>query len=237
MYVAANLRPSSHPHGSRHAPPDETALDSAPPDIDAAPLDVRTPEPATFRAANGAQLTTPDPMMKAAMVELSAAWPRSIGFESLVASCLARVHSDAVLDSRRVAHETEILGNDLIKCYVSGLAGFSVSPSRFVTTVSDRPAVCRLARWQAKSAAPVVTNRAHATISLSDLERQVLLSAGGTQDIAALIEGLHEKVASGELVILQSGQRLASSPEAYKTLDRHLADCLEQIARKALLIG
>jgi methyltransferase-like protein/SAM-dependent methyltransferase len=242
LYIAANLTRE----GRRHSPDgsQQARRNDAPPQgstnqvsdhlAKISDLDVRNHEPATFHTVNGTHITTPDPMMKAALVELQSVWPGSIQFESLLETCLARVHANTALDSRRAAQETETLGNDLVKCYVSGLAQFCVSPSRFVTVVSERPESSRLARRQAESGA-VVTNLAHALFRLDDLDRHVLRHADGAKDTVALTETLHQLVESGELIIHDQGRRLISGPETRTILARYVADSLPRLASQALL--
>jgi methyltransferase-like protein/SAM-dependent methyltransferase len=253
LYIAASLtprcsRPASNAEtGSSHRDPCDDASIAQVVPLDAtnqlsdhlanmSDLDVRSHEPVTFHADNGAHITTPDPMMKAALVELRSVWPSAMQFETLLKTCLARVFADSVLDSHRVAKETVVLGSDLVKCYVSGFAELRVSPSRFESTVTEHPKAFRLARGQGESGS-LVTNLDHDLVRLEDIDRRVLTLVDGTRSAEAIAEVLHQSVASGDLVIHEQGRRLAPGPEARTILARCVAESLSRLASRALLVG
>lgn len=196
FYVASSVRPVSR----------DPKLDSA------------TVE--QFRSDRGASITTDHALIKSALLELGAAWPRAVRFDELLAGARARLSHGAAPESVDDGEESLVLGQLLLKTYAASVVELHVHAPAIAVEVSERPAASPLARLQARFG-PVVTNLLHASVRIGDdAARYLLILLDGTRDRAALLE------------------ELASGREGARDfLDRNLDENLRRLARLALLAG
>lgn len=187
-----------------------------------------------FRGPNSV-MSTSEPVVKAAMLRLTEAWPHSVPFAALFASARSRLNPQpVVVDTAHVTYDTQQLAEPLLRCYATSLVSLSVEPSPFTLEVSVRPRAARLARFQAKSGNSV-TNLNHEGVQLNDLERHVLPHLDGQRDIAAVVDELAIRVAEGALVVHDQGSPVTDPERVGAILTGAIPSCLEQLARRALL--
>jgi methyltransferase-like protein/SAM-dependent methyltransferase len=198
-------------------------------------LDPCTADRVTFRRP-GSTLTTNEPLVKAAMLHLRSIWPRSMAFADLLAAARRRLYPGAlVLDARRAEEEKRTLAAPLLRCYATTHVDLSAEPERFTLEPPERPQATRLARFQAQAGQPV-TNLAHESVRLSDLERHVLRFLDGGHDRPLLLEVLADEVRAGRLVVHEQGEEI-DDPERVQTILRQILDeTLLAIIRKGLVM-
>ena len=195
------------------------------------PVDLKSAQPNKFSTGDS-QLTTTDSLVKAAMLELAAIWPRNIRFGSLLAKAAARISGEAaVIDTSRNSAFGRRLAEPLLKCYATGVVELSVSESNFRTEIDTKPVADSLARYQAAGGLPV-TNRRHQTLNLSDFQRHVLASLDGTRDTGALLNEIQNLASSGRIIIQQDE---TGSPTT-DNLDLKVSNILRELANMTLLV-
>jgi methyltransferase-like protein len=191
-----------------------------------------------FTGAGEVRITTRDPIIKAALVELSANWPASLAFPELCRR--ARMRLGGPSDTETAARDARQIAEVIWAFYGAGSAyAVDLSPRPFpgVARPSARPTARPLARWQAERGLRAVTGLRHDAVYLKRFERQLLRLLDGTHDVAALVEALAAQAASGELTIQQDGQPVAG-PEAVRGVLRlAVVRQLAQFARQGLLVG
>jgi methyltransferase-like protein/SAM-dependent methyltransferase len=195
MYVASALQPAS------------------------ANLDIGSSAPAAFRSPQGRTPTTTDPLLKAALVHLAEHWPQAVSFAGLSGAARARLGWAASADPAR---DRQILGKSLLQLYSANLVELHIRELPFVRQVPDRPLASPLARLQAASG-PAVTNLRHESVSLGDLDRQVLRCLDGRHNRATLLE--------------QLGDFLCASGKVSGTRSAALDQCLARLANGPLFVG
>ena len=164
-----------------------------------APVD-DSPECKEYRDAGGATLEIADPLTRAAVLELQAAWPASVQYRTLLEKAAARAGLPA--DGDNAAQ----LAWALLMCHTAS-RGMEVHlfPHCFQTTVSEFPMVPALIRWQA-TRNNWVTNLRHENLALSPEDRAFLQKVDGTRsvDILALEAGNAREVLAqfGRLALL-----------------------------------
>ena len=164
-----------------------------------------------FATPDGLELSTDDPLLKAALVHLAEVSPWPVPLGELLTG--ARILLGQPADAAAPARDVKVLGSRLLNCFLAGLVELHVRPPSFRLEVSDRPVASPLARWQVTSAvADRVTNLRHELIRLTDLARRLL----------PLLDGRHDRT---ELLGL-----LKAEPQ-------QLDETLLQLARSALLAG
>jgi methyltransferase-like protein/ubiquinone/menaquinone biosynthesis C-methylase UbiE len=190
-----------------------------------------------FRGPDGT-LSTPHPIVKAAMCYLAEIWPRAVPFATLGAVARSRLGGGPGPDAVAAARETQVLGTSLLECYTSPyqLVELHVAPPPLVAEVGERPVASALARFQAAAGA-TVTNLRHEIVGLSELSRHVLRYLDGSRDRAALLDALAELAARDILVVQHQGQPVKEVEKARAFLGESLDQSLRELARHALLVG
>jgi SAM-dependent methyltransferase len=124
----------------------------------------------TFRGPKGASLTTDEPLAKAAMLALGAAWPDAVPVSEL--------------------GDGEALHSLLLQAYAANLVQLHVWTPTLASTPSARPRASALARLQATEGSRI-TNLRHATLEVTDdLGRHLIRLLDGTRDRPALLHEL-----------------------------------------------
>jgi SAM-dependent methyltransferase len=120
-----------------------------------------------------------DPLVRAALAELGAAWPRPLPFPEICARAVERIGGSP--DAPKVA---ATLAQVLFAAFLHGDLELERHAPRFTTRVGERPRATALARHLAPGgAAPTLR---HATAELDEAQRQLLPLCDGSRDAAAL---------------------------------------------------
>jgi methyltransferase-like protein/SAM-dependent methyltransferase len=196
--------------------------------------DLRAAGRTTFRR-RGSTLTTSEPLIKAAMLQLREAWPRYLHFSELLAGARARLQRGArVVDARLAQEEADSLGRVLIQCYSTTHIDLCVQPLPYTLEIPPRPRCTRLARHQA-TLDRSVTNLMHESVRLSDIERRLLPHLDGEHERSDLLALLKQDVAAGRLVAQDNGAEVKDPAELQAVLGNVLNQALTGIAHKGLL--
>jgi methyltransferase-like protein/2-polyprenyl-3-methyl-5-hydroxy-6-metoxy-1,4-benzoquinol methylase len=212
LHVASPLRPS--------APTPDLESDSA----------------AEFANDSGMSLSTPLPIVKAALTCLGEIWPRCEPFHDLAALARSRLAGPRPDDP---AGDAQALGKALLTAYASAdrrLVELWLQPPAFAAEAGARPLASRLARVQAASAHQV-TNLRHERVNLSPLDLRLLRLLDGTRDRAELPGALLEGFQPGEVSISQGGQPVTEAAQLREILGDFIDQCLPRLARAALLLA
>ena len=190
-----------------------------------------------FGGAKGAIIATSRPTVKAALLRLGQAWPRSVPFAELLHARASFDAAAAPLSPEEAKEEALALGEFLLRAYVVNFLELQTHPSQFVTKVSERPAASALARRQLQVASVVATLR-HTALKIEDsLGQNLLRLLDGTRDRQDLLRELKELVKSGAAVIRQDGQPVRDLEKAQAIVASELEQSLEALARSALLVA
>jgi methyltransferase-like protein/SAM-dependent methyltransferase len=201
-----------------------------------ATIDPRSWDPVTFKRP-GSTLSTKEPLLKAAMLELRAAWPRPIPFQELLAAARGRLHPGTqVIESDRAANDARNLARPLLRCYATTHVDLHAQPPQVAYAIPERPTISRVARQQAAQPGVAVTTLLHEIVQMGDFERQVAKLLDGTRDRAAIIETLTQLVADKTLVVHEKGKPVADLDQVRVILAKVLEDALPSLARKNLLL-
>jgi methyltransferase-like protein len=142
------------------------------------PIDFTKGVQTTFISRAGNPVTTPLPLLKAAIVELTQRWPAAVSFGDLFAACCRR------LELEGTEHARTLLGRAiLLVLTTSDMVEVSIEPSMFTVAPGDKPLASPLAREQAKSG-PVVTNLRHEPAALPPADQRALPALDGTNTAA-----------------------------------------------------
>lgn len=168
-----------------------------------------------FLLDDGTSATTNMAVLKAALVELFEGWPRAMAFRELLEGVYGRLHISPD------QHEPirALLAALLVRGYISQLVAVHCEPFRFTLSLSERPKASALARMLAPSTASLPSLR-HRQVSLSDVDRLVLILADGTRTI--------------DQIAAAAGQQLGDQPDFQNRSELHGQAALEELVRSSL---
>jgi len=197
--------------------------------------DWRSDEVVEFRAPGSERfLATGDPVSKAALVSLRAAWPGSVRFPELFFAACERLGVSPGDDPARVVEVAEHLAGVLVQGHLSDLVGLRNGPIPIGDGSEAKPRGCPFARLQAKTR-DRVTNRRHAPVALSEASRWILQRLDGTRDRARLLGEMQRDVASGALALPKPEPGVAEDAPVEERLRATLDADLARLARTALI--
>ncbi len=129
------------------------------------------------------EVTVDGPLAKAALLELSEAWPASLLFTDLAARAAARVDHAAPSPGDSQPQLASLIST----FYKAGIIDLTAGPDRFAATAGPRPEASLLARLQLATQNEVANLR-HSMIRVEDaISKSLLLLLDGTRDRPALL--------------------------------------------------
>jgi SAM-dependent methyltransferase len=199
-------------------------------------IDLGPGVPLEFGTQQGVKVSLQSPLLKAALLGLATAWPAAVPFAEVwdgAHALLARNgHSAAAAEA-----VPEALAGALLKCFLAEVVELHVHAARFAVAAGERPVASPLARLQAARSGRVTSLR-HRNIELNGFERQLLGLLDGSRDCAALLDGLVEAVAKGEVELKpKDGQPLTDPEQARALMAPTVEPALSRFASWSLLLA
>jgi methyltransferase-like protein/trans-aconitate methyltransferase len=191
-------------------------------------VDPATTEEARFKIEGGA-LTTPAPIVKASMLILAERWPEAISFADLVNETEARTSKAVSVPRTDLAGA---LATNLAHSFIRQVVELYVSPPKVRCVAGDFPRASALARLQA-AAQPHVTTQLHASASLNEFARRIVLLADGTRSRGDIYGALLQAVHNRELVMVDA----AGQPQTNMPVDQLLETALDNALRELGRLG
>jgi methyltransferase-like protein/cyclopropane fatty-acyl-phospholipid synthase-like methyltransferase len=191
--------------------------------------DIRSDAPEEFRSPTDDRLTTPRPIVKAALTALFAAWPRSLSLDELWAEVRSLLGPAPDGDRR-------ILAEVLLKAHVGNLVAIHTYEPPFAAAAGDRPIASIVARYQAESEAKICNLR-HRVVKLDDFDSLVIRLLDGNRDRPAIVAALEQWAAEAVFEISHAGQPVQDEAQRRAALTECLDASLARLAKLALLVG
>jgi methyltransferase-like protein/SAM-dependent methyltransferase len=198
------------------------------------PVDVTSDTMEKFRASGGITISTPDLIMKAALLDLAEVWPQAVKFETLLPTARQRLQDGPVHDAGGLNEDAMILGDDVLRCFTAGAIEVRLRPTPMSTKVSDNPVTMHVTRRQAH-AGNVVTNTRHALVKLNDLDRHVVRHLDGNRDEDDLLSVLLELVSDNILVVRSHDSSPAADEQLHHVLATAINESILRLRRYAIL--
>lgn len=196
-------------------------------------VDVRSASPVTFRNSVAAMVSH-EPLIKAAMLELSGCWPRPIPFGSLLMAARRRVAGSGATIQPKADDQSWLINGMVATGFSTTLIELSTIPAAFNLQPGERPLASPTARWQAETS-ETVTNRRHEPVELSYVQRLMMRFLDGHHDRSEIVAALQELMKDETLVIHDAGQRIEAGPRAQQVLTEAINSNLPILARLCLL--
>lgn len=194
----------------------------------------------TFQHPKGSQLSTSDPLLRAALRALADAWPSRLAFPDLLAAAWQRMGLGPTTDvAMSGAPEAKAptdavekkLCSFLLQGFFTGMVELSVRPAGWATALPERPAVRRLARLQSETDDTVTTLR-HQNLKLNRMARQLLRLLDGTRTRDQILRDLEKEIRDSAKAI---GGKVIMEPQDRARLGRAMDQDLKRFVGEGLL--
>ena len=194
--------------------------------------------PVRFETLTGQQLTTANPVTKAALMLLEEAAPASLAFGELLKAARERL---PVTHRVTIALEQDAftLGADMLIAYGAGAlvqlyaASNRVAPATLVRDATAALAAPAYARWQARQSGEL-TNLHHMRVSVDEPCRQTVLLLDGSLDRVGLHAAFYQLIVAGTLLLQEEGKAFVPAPDA-PVVGQALEAILNTLAANALI--
>ena len=186
-----------------------------------------------FDSSDGAVLTTDQPVIKAALLEVGNAFPLPRHFASILDHARLAAASESPADS-----DGPLLAQALYKAFHLGLISLQVDAPIFATVVGDKPLASPLARLNVEMGNDVVASLRPSMVRLDSRPALELLAVlDGTRDRDMVLETLASRMAKYEIPGESEGESIRHDASWWKTqLEPTLEGALQLIANMALLV-
>lgn len=204
------------------------------PEKEESEININEFEPVKFflNANKDSNLTTSSPNMKALLY----------GFAEnkaiyLKVDDLCKIAAKKLKEPDRKALKNELVNNAL-RFVLSGHMQISTEPSLAITSISEKPKVSEVTRYQAKSNTRLwVTNLHHERIGINLFDKYAMQYMDGKHTHEEIIDKVIEHhVNSGDLTLNKNEQKITDPKEVRTELSQVLKTTLERLSQGALLI-
>ncbi|MFO0586868.1 MAG: methyltransferase domain-containing protein [Polyangiaceae bacterium] len=159
-----------------------------------------------FLGLGGQRVASPDPLLKAALLELHAVFPKALRFAETVSAAVTRLH-EAGADGEPSDAQVGGLARDLWELYRSGLVDLLPDPPRFPVGSKRGPVLHALARHEVASGRPPTT-ALYTPMELPRFEAELVRHMVPGADEDSLVGAMLLEAAKGGVAIEIGGSRL-----------------------------
>lgn len=191
------------------------------------------PNAMEFADSRGQPVMIAERLHQIALTHLAERWPEAPVISELIdrtgelAVREGRSCDPSEIEAQICALVLSLFGRDLIELYIQR--------PLVAQAVPERPCAPLLARLQAGSGSLVVNLR-HETISLGDLEREIVGRLDGRSGRQELLEHLLGCVRDGRLTVAEDGEAVTDADQQRRNLEIVLEDGLKTLLRAALIL-
>lgn len=191
----------------------------------------------SFEASEHLELSTPLPLLKAALLLLSQSYPAFIQFDDLCTRARAMVNGgETQADARPDESDLERLGSNLLGLFARNQIQLSICPPRCERGSGPhamQPKTSALARLQARRQSPGCTNLRHRNIAVDSFERSLLSRMDGAHSMESLVDGVCLDIGAGKVSVELNGAPCSDPAVIAEVAGQKLT----QLAQKAFLVA
>jgi SAM-dependent methyltransferase len=188
-----------------------------------------------FRTHGGARIESDEPLLKAALLVLSRAWPLPLPAQRLIGLAMSSLRERGLLEGARVdAAGIRATMDDLVALARRRLIEILPWAPPVAVRIPSRPAVRPITRLEAERS-PVVTSVLHEPVLLEEPLRTLVRLLDGTRDLRALVAELSDRIDAGELPISPAGAEELAGAERIVRLAEMLGRAVSRVHALGLL--
>jgi SAM-dependent methyltransferase len=179
---------------------------------------------AEFTGPRGSRLQVDEPLAKAAMIELIAAWPRALPWAQLLKQARTRLGQPP---TDEFDDEAERLAQFVLAGYGADLVELHLHQAAWVVVPGQRPVLSPLPRGQLTCGRQMVAGLRHTGSRMDEpVVREMLLLLDGTRDLDAVAAELGRRIDAGELPLPAGTQRENLLADVHKAVHDAAAEAL-----------
>jgi len=199
------------------------------------PIDYTNDKKQLFIEPSGSSVETSYPLTKSTLAVIKDLWPRVADFDDLFEEANRRLDDLLLSNVTNRKKSKQILADDLLYCYTANALEFHTWQADFVTIVSKKPKVSKLAAYQAAES-HIVVNQRHETVYLDPVSQHMVPLLDGTKDRIAIMNRLEECVIDGKITMNKNDMPLTDSKSIRVALEKAVEKTLGDLARSAMLV-
>lgn len=184
-----------------------------------------------FSDPAGRTLTTSSSIVCERIADLARHAPATATLEDLTKDLATEVSASGDSDPQAVNDVKHALFNMVL----AGIADISTTPVALRPAIAAQPIALPIARSDAGTGMTWTTNARHETVTLDAVQRVLLPLLDGTNDRAALMQELRERVQKGDITFNRDGSPLVDQREISNAIDEHVTLALNAFQRALLL--
>jgi methyltransferase-like protein/predicted O-methyltransferase YrrM len=197
------------------------------------------PNPKVFKTFDGKEITIEHTLTQTAINYLASIYPQPSLFNDIFAQVLIRLGINNN-DPAKLEVYRQVLAEELLSLYAKyfNLVELSLIPPAFTTTISEKPIVSPLARWQAQHG-QTVANLQCKIGNLDNLMGYILIHLDGQHTATDLVNLLLTQIEQGNLKLeLDHNDTEQDQAQVIRQgLENLVTEILTLVARSALLIA
>lgn len=187
-------------------------------------------------SVNGRSIYSDNTLVKATLVALSRAAPQQLNFTELLTQVrsLLTGNNNIIRDHSVQQHEEVAMCDQLLLLYSRGLVEALVQPYAHLTTsITDKPEISAVARYQALNTSGPVTNLKHTPIEADGFVRQVMSLLDGAHTRDQIVSILAERVQAGVFAVTNEGKTVTEASELESILKPRVDVVVESLGPAA----
>lgn len=205
-------------------------------ELEDGPLCLQPGEKQIFKTPDGITIETGHPLTKAGLTILGRQWPKVLDQKNLFEEACRYLDESAESSSMERFKEQQRLADDLLHCFFSKAVEFCTWRPEFISEVTNRPKVSKLALYQSRNKQSIV-NQLHKVVRLDIVGQHLVRLLDGTRDHAALLSALKSLAEDGTLLIREGGKRVNDAEKIDDALKKAISQALSSLSKAAVLVA
>ncbi len=192
----------------------------------------------SFALADGRNVDSDVPVVKAALLHLSNIWPEVLPMDDIFKVACDKLRENSVaVDESQFEQMKAVLFETILRAYAANVLLLRSQSFPFVRELTEKPKSSPLARMQAELQLAKVTNMLHEIVNTDILANHMLMLMDGTRDRNQITEEIVKLAQKGTLVIRRDNNVLTDAAEIKVALQPEIESRFVQIRNAALLVG
>ncbi|MBX9722899.1 MAG: methyltransferase regulatory domain-containing protein, partial [Candidatus Obscuribacterales bacterium] len=201
-------------------------------------VDLNAGKVESFGLADGRNVDSDVPVVKAALLHLSGIWPEVLSMDDLFKVACDKLSKNSIaVDAGQIENMKAVLFETILRAYAANVMLLRSQAFPFVRELSKKPKSSPLARLQAEQQLAKVTNVLHEIVNTDTLANHMLVLMDGSRSKEQVLDEVVKLAQNGTLVIRRDNNVLTDATEIKTALQPEIESRFVQIRNAALLVG
>lgn len=182
--------------------------------------------------ASGKTLTTNDECTKALFGTLSKYVGQPVKLDDILGEAQADYNIEQIDQLRKIA------ADNVIPLVMQGILYIESEPTRWVTTLSEKPEASKLARYQAGLVnSDWVTNKRRTKVQTDSIGKVVISLADGTRTVDQIVDDTIAKIKDAGLTVRENDQVVTDPARMKSLLEEKIKTILNKSVENAIMVS